>query len=358
MKITIVTPSLNQGNFIEETINSVINQKGNFELEYIIMDAVSTDNTLEIIKKYDQFINSKNFIPGCKKLTFKWFSEKDSGQSEAINKGFKMATGEIINWLCADDLLAEDALQTVADFFDRNNDVAVFGGSLVIDEAGRIINYQNGRAFTREELIRLDIAYNDFFIPQPSTFLRKKIIEDIGLLDESLHLCMDYKWYLEINKKYKFYYLDKILSSTRYHKDCKTAKFEQQNYKVALRVSKEYRHELCAKSRISYFLNYNLIKINRRLGKLNLPVRLRLGRIYWQAPQNPEKNIKIWVIFSTLAVSFVFFVLWKLNGISFLYWIFFLFSGVCAMVILELYFRIQHNIDSLKEEIKKIKNGR
>lgn len=357
MKITIVTPSLNQGKFIEETINSVINQRGNLELEYIIMDAVSTDNTLEIIKKYDEFINSENFIPKCEKLTFKWFSEKDNGQSEAINKGFKMATGEIINWLCADDLLAEGALQTVADFFDKNKEMAVFGGSLVIDEAGRIINYQNGRAFTREELIRLDIAYNDFFIPQPSTFLRKKIIEDIGLLDESLHLCMDYKWYLEINKKYKFCYLDKILSSTRYHKDCKTAKFEQQNYKVALRVSKKYRNELGIKSRISYFFNYNLVKMNRRLGKLNLPARLVLYRIYWQLPQNPEKNIKTGIIFLTLVLSFVFFVLWRMGELSFLYWIFFFFAGSCALVILELYLKIQHNIDSLKEEIKKIKNG-
>ena len=101
VKISIITPSLNQGEYIERTILSVLNQKGNFQLEYIIIDGVSTDNTLDIIKKYQDSLT--------------WVSEKDRGQSDAINKGFNMASGDLFAWLNSDDTYEENALSEVAE---------------------------------------------------------------------------------------------------------------------------------------------------------------------------------------------------------------------------------------------------
>lgn len=365
MQITIVTPTLNQGKFIEETIKSVINQKGDFELEYIIMDAVSADDTLKIIKKYDEFISSKKFKPKCKKLIFKWLSEKDSGQSEAINKGFKMAGGEIINWLCSDDLLSENSLQMVADFFKKNKEARViFGNSSVINEAGKIINHQNGREFTYDELIRLDIAYNKFFVPQPSTFLKKEVFETIGPLNESSQFCMDYEWYLKINMIYKFYFLDKTLSFTRVHNNSKTVKFEQDHYDISFNLSKKYVNRLSFKKRTAYFLNYGFIRIKRKLIKL-ITKKISISSFLklTQKPatiKNPEKKAKFLIAFIFLSLAFVFLLLWNFFKINFWFCAVSLLSGGFLLALLEIYLRIQHNIDikaeSVKNEINALKN--
>src|SRR5450759_2806690 len=114
MKISVITPSYNQGQFLEETILSVINQ--NYpNLEYFIIDGGSTDNSIEIIKKYE------------KHLTY-WVSEKDNGQAHAINKGFKKATGDIVCWINSDDLLIQGAINTISNYFSRNPDVQFING--------------------------------------------------------------------------------------------------------------------------------------------------------------------------------------------------------------------------------------
>ena len=234
MKVSIITPSLNQGNFLEETINSVVKQKGDFELEYIIIDGQSTDNSLEIIKKY------------AKKYPFiKYISEKDSGQSEAVNKGFKMFSGEILNWLACDDILTDGVLCKVVDFFEKNrNSNVVFGHNQFIDKNGKVFRYFKSRKFSRPELIkRWSCVYCKFNLPQPSIFVRKKVLNDIGLLDEQNHLCMDYDWYLKINKKYEFYFIDELLSKSRYHSDCKSIKFMDLQYKKSIQVSKKFWKE-------------------------------------------------------------------------------------------------------------------
>jgi len=177
MRITIVTPSFNQGQFIEETIKSIINQEGNFELEYIIMDGGSTDSTIDIIKKYERIINSNSFNPKCKKLIFKWFSEKDKGHSHAVNKGFRMSTGDVLNWICSDDLLEKNSLQELTNFFEENKEaVAVLGDALEIDEKGHIEKKVKGRVLTRRKLIVAQYTWNGTRIVQPSLFVRKKSI--------------------------------------------------------------------------------------------------------------------------------------------------------------------------------------
>jgi len=126
MKLSVVTPSYNQCKYIEQTIQSVLNQEGDFELEYLIIDGGSTDGTLDILKKYNGQIN--------------WVSERDRGQSHAINKGFNKAKGEIIGWLNSDDLYEEGAMQKIVSVFSENEDCQwIAGRCLIIDENGREI---------------------------------------------------------------------------------------------------------------------------------------------------------------------------------------------------------------------------
>ena len=123
-KLSIITPSLNQGKFLEETIPSVLNQ--NYpNLEYVIIDGGSTDNSVAIIKRYE------------KHLTY-WISEQDNGQADAINKGFEKTTGDIINWINSDDLLAADSLNSLTKEIRKNpNADFYFGDYLIIDKNGR-----------------------------------------------------------------------------------------------------------------------------------------------------------------------------------------------------------------------------
>ena len=204
-KISIITPSYNQGQFIEETILSVINQ--NYPLiEYIIIDGGSTDNTIEIIKKY------------TKHITY-WVSEKDSGQSEAINKGFKRATGDIVCWLNSDDILMPNAIREVANFFEENNDVNILNGyTVVIDKKSNILF----NLFLLNQK-KWYACHGIYYIAQPSLFWRRKIFESIGLLREDFHTLMDKEFLIKMfEKNMEIRNFKKILAGFRLHESSKT----------------------------------------------------------------------------------------------------------------------------------------
>ncbi|QXP80757.1 glycosyltransferase [Winogradskyella sp. HaHa_3_26] len=172
-KISIVTPTYNQGQYIEETIKSVLDQ--NYpNLEFIIMDGGSTDNTVEVIKKYEEH------------LTY-WVSEPDKGQANAINKGLKRCTGEIFNWLNSDDYLAPNALLNIAKAFSEPNTSAV---------AGRTTYFEDGVYQEPEQLSNLSPRGLMFWeegtvFVQPGLWLLRENIEAVGGLDESLHYSFD-----------------------------------------------------------------------------------------------------------------------------------------------------------------------
>ncbi len=158
MKISIITPSYNQGNFIEDTIKSVIQQDyPNFE--HIIIDGGSTDNTLDILKRYPHL---------------RWISEKDSGQSEAINKGFKLATGDIIAWLNSDDYYERNIFSLVANYFQENSQCRILYGDMTfVDYSGNAMFILTGDTISREKLIKCPDA-----IRQPSIFWKKEVIDE------------------------------------------------------------------------------------------------------------------------------------------------------------------------------------
>jgi len=205
-KISIVTPSFNQGEYIEETIDSVLSQ--NYpNLEYIIIDGGSTDQSVEIIKKHE------------KHLTY-WESKKDSGQSHAINKGLALCTGDIFNWLCSDDLLCNNTLITIGDLFKSGDIDIVMGATESLFSNGtKMRSPQNPLMRNSNET-----AANRY-ISQPSTFFKKSIFDELGYLSENLHYLMDNEVWIKYLLKHgqgRVIHTEKALSTYRIHENSKS----------------------------------------------------------------------------------------------------------------------------------------
>jgi glycosyltransferase involved in cell wall biosynthesis len=197
--VSIITPSYNQGHFIEETIKSVLSQEGKFFLEYLVIDGGSTDHSLEIIKYYDNLIRSGGWSCRCRGITFSWISEKDFGQSNAINKGLMRANGEVLGWINSDDLYFPGAFQRVVEHFHYNpQDDIVFGDGDVINENGDLQWEWLARTYNLKLLKSYHSLWNDFtnYIMQQATFWRRRVPERIGLLDETLHYAMDVEYWM------------------------------------------------------------------------------------------------------------------------------------------------------------------
>lgn len=210
-KISIITPTLNQGKFIERSIRSVIDQ--NYpNLEYIIIDGGSTDETLSILRKYE------------KHITY-WVSEKDSGQSNAINKGLKKASGEVINWLNSDDFLEEGALHRVNECFKNNSINVVAGYSTYVTDQGKEMPGMRFRTYIDKSNILSTLANTS--LNQPSTFFKKNVFDKITPLLEEYHYNMDLiMWlkYLCLFGMNQIQLIDDELSVVTYHKNAKTVK--------------------------------------------------------------------------------------------------------------------------------------
>lgn len=200
---SIVTPSYNQGRFIERTIQSVFNQSFT-SFEYLIFDGGSSDTTLDILKSY----GDKIF----------WVSERDHGQAHAVNKGFKKSQGEILGWLNSDDVYYPGALEKVARIFQSDPSIDIlYGDAYHIDETDQVIEKYYTEPWDFNRLLEV------CFICQPATFIHRRVLDKIGYLDESLHYCMDYEYWIRAGKAgLKFYYLPEILAGSRLYADNKT----------------------------------------------------------------------------------------------------------------------------------------
>ncbi len=178
-RLSIITPSYNQGQFLEKTIRSVLLQ-GYPNLEYIIMDGGSTDESIDIIRKYEP------------RLTY-WVSEPDRGQGHAINKGFARASGEILSWLNSDDMLAPKTLEIVADNLACQERALLVGTSKMINVVENGLIREDNRQPSWEEII-----YDFRSFPQPSVFWTRELWTSVGQLDESLFITMDYDLWLRM----------------------------------------------------------------------------------------------------------------------------------------------------------------
>jgi len=206
-RISIVTPSYNQGRFIEETIRSVLLQ-GYPNLEYIIIDGGSTDGSVEVIRKHEPW------------LTY-WVSEPDRGQADALNKGFAHAHGDIVAWLNSDDTYEPCTLQRVGQEFGEDQTKAViYGDCNYVDENGNITYFLRHPYVTFDSLIRY---WNPSWPPQPSVFFRREVLEKVGPLNCDLHFAIDYDLWLRIAQDHEFRHIEHTLANHRLHGESKTS---------------------------------------------------------------------------------------------------------------------------------------
>lgn len=205
-RITVVTPSFNQAQFLEHTIRSVLLQ-GYPNLEYIVIDGGSTDGSVDIIRKYERYVSY-------------WVSEPDRGQSHAINKGFARATGDIMCWLNSDDFYSPGTLWTVAATLAAGTGAyALVGDCLQVFVDGRPPYHGKGRF---DGLPRLLQFWKGYQMHQPSIFWRREVFEKIGYLDENQHFIMDFDYWVRIARHFTFINVDQVLSFATYHADAKT----------------------------------------------------------------------------------------------------------------------------------------
>ena len=204
MKFSVITPSYCQGRFIERTIESVLQQRvPEIELEYIVCDGGSNDETIEILKRYDDQIT--------------WVSEPDGGQADAVNKGISRTNGEIIAWINSDDLYYPGTFTAVQEIFAKNPEVmAVYGDADHIDTEDNVLETYPTEAWNYKHLF--EICY----LCQPAVFFRRELIEKYGNLDDTLKYCMDYELWLRYGQHTQFYYLPRKLSGSRMYQDNKT----------------------------------------------------------------------------------------------------------------------------------------
>jgi glycosyltransferase involved in cell wall biosynthesis len=202
--VTVVTPSYNQGQFIRATIESVLSQDYP-NIEYVIMDGGSKDQTASVAAEY------------ASRLTF--ISEKDRGQSHAINKGFKMAKGEIVSWLNSDDTILPGAISHAAAAFERRPGLgAVYGEGYLIDYDGNVKN-----RFPATEPFNLwKLIYLSDYILQQTVYFRRAIFAEIGFLDEALNWGMDWEILIRIAKRYPIEYIPEYMGCLREYGEAKT----------------------------------------------------------------------------------------------------------------------------------------
>lgn len=203
--ISVVTPSYNQGQFIEETILSVLNQ-GYPAFEHIVIDGGSTDQTLEVLEKYPHL---------------RWISEPDGGQTEALNKGMRMAGGDWIAWINSDDIYLEGAFQALAEACAADPQAKIFIGDCQMFSAEDGLNMQVGNHTLGLENI---LRYWDTWVPptQPAIFFKRELLEEFGYFDEDLHYAMDYEFWLRAVQKYPLVHLPALVAGYRFHGQAKS----------------------------------------------------------------------------------------------------------------------------------------
>ena len=237
MIVSVVTPSFNQGEFIEETIRSVLEQKGDFFLDYIIMDGGSSDNSVAIIRKYAELINDGAWPAHCNGIEYRWISQKDNGQSDAINRAFAIAKGDIGVWLNSDDYFYDsDTVSKVVRYFSEDVSLELLiGDGWAVD--------RNGNPLWRwhtDEIDWNELIYLDYHILQPAAFAKLALYTSHPLIT-SYHYCMDQEFFVGLlHAGVRYHKVDDDFACLRFYPQTKTLSGGNARFREAMEVMRRY----------------------------------------------------------------------------------------------------------------------
>jgi glycosyltransferase involved in cell wall biosynthesis len=273
LRVSIVTPSYQQGAFIEDTLKSVLEQDYP-DLEQWVVDAGSTDQTHGLLEAYAEK------YPG----RLQWTSEPDDGQSDAINKGFRRATGDIVAWLNADDVYYPGVIRRVAQVFEDRPEVqAVYGkGTFLTRDGTFLTEFPHNQSFDAERLL------NGFaFLLQPTVFWRKSVLDEVGDLDLDLHYGMDYDLWCRMAKAgIRFHYdEDRYYAAARFYRETKTASGQWKRSREMRRVARRHSGKLLPA--ITLFAWIEALMSTPLMTRLYRPLKRRLHGLdieYWEIP--------------------------------------------------------------------------
>ena len=259
---------------------SVWGQQGDYDLEHIVADGGSTDSSVELLQKYDALFQSGDFAHSCRSFTFQWWSRKDRGQSDAINKGFAASSGKIIGWLNSDDTyINSNSLLAMLQPFSQNNADIVVANGHHIDEKDNILDIPcliNGLA-NAEFQKRLDTLAHYNFILQPATLFKRSVWKDCPV-DEKSHYIMDWILWVEAYQKgFRFYKINDFTATNRLHGDAKTVEGGMGKYEEGLALFRQYN--IWCLNRFYYFFYVMLLRAKKIpfIGKM-IPFMITSGK--------------------------------------------------------------------------------